>query len=318
MQEFNKSIRGKLFAYFQSKLRTKKSSNNWYRSDCIFCGGHQSMGINIEQFKAHCFKCGEKHTPITLLMSMESFETKAQAHGFLKIQQEYEAYDRMAIGTEKRVVREINLPESYTSIISGDSVRAKAARAYMKSRKFDLNKLALDGVGYCTKGEYEGYIIFPFYRKGKLVFFQGRKFMGGGPKMKNPEVADFGIGKTQLIFNEDALFMYSKVYITESVTNSLTMGDMGSGLLGKSCSSYQLNKLVLAPFTSAVIILDPDALKEAYMLAMQLVQFKKVKVVELPKEKDVNDIGKKATIKIIKDTPYENYQYFNSKRLNIK
>lgn len=54
--------------------------------------------------------------------------------------------------------------------------------------------------------------------------------------------------------------------------------------------------------------LDPDARSYAVNLALKLVAYKKVKVVFLPEGFDVNDLGKKQTLKLVYQTRYQSYQ----------
>ena len=307
MKQYNPKIRGKLFKYFQGRLGLKKSTKGWWRCNCIYCGGNYTFGIHLESYRVHCFKCAHQSNPIVLLMDIEGFDTMAQAWEFLNIQQEYDAYDRMVTKEEKIETIPIELPKSFTILIQGESLMAKAARHYMRKRNFNINRLSLQGVGYCTEGEYSGYIVFPYYRKGKLVYFQGRRYMGSGPKMKNPMEEIYGVGKSSLIYNEDALFIYNKVYALESITNALTLGDNTIGLSGKSISTTQMTKILQSPCESIIIILDPDAMSEAYKMAMQMVSYKNIKVIRLPENKDVNDIGRKATLEIVKNNGYLKY-----------
>lgn len=274
------------------------------------------MGIHPDQAKAHCFKCLESKASIELLMDIEGFETLPKAYDFLKIQQEYEYYEAYA-RVQKREIKPIELPESFTLLTQGDSMYGKSARAYMKSRGFNINKLAMKGVGYCTDGEYDGYIVFPFYKKGQLVYFQGRRFLPFGPKMKNPPSEQFGIGKEQILYNQDALYIYNRCFIVESITNAETLGDAGVATLGKSISPYQLYNFIGSPCQKFVFILDPDAIKEALESAMQVVNYKDVKVVELPEEKDVNDLGKSKTLDFVKKTPYQDYNQLFRIKLNL-
>lgn len=306
MKQYNQSIRGKLFKYFEGRLRFKKSTKGWWRCDCMMCGGKYTFGINLEEYRVHCFKCPYHSNPVGLLMYLEGFQTYHEARKFLDIQQEYDAYDRM-VKVEKKEKVNISLPESYTILLQGNSLMGKAARHYMVKRGYNAIKLSLQGVGYCTDGEYAGYIIFPYYRKGELVYFQGRRYMGYGPKMHNPPEELYGVGKSSLIYNEDALFIYNKVYALESITNSLTLGDNTIGLSGKTISPVQFSKIIMSPCQKVIIILDPDALKEAITMAMQMVHYKQLKVIQLPEEKDVNDIGKKATLELVKANEYMKY-----------
>lgn len=308
MKYYNISIRGKLFKFFEGRLQIKKSTQGWWRCDCIMCGGHHTFGLNLEQRRVKCFKCDYNSDPIRLLMYIQNFETLPEAWKFLNVQQEYDSYERnLNKGIKKVETIKMDLPDSFKLIIQGDSIMGNSARHYMKKRGFNLTKISLQGVGYCTDGEYAGYIIFPFYRKGSLVYFQGRRYMGNGPKMKNPSEELYGVGKSSLIYNEDALYIYNKIYALESITNSLTLGDNTIGLSGKKASAIQLTKMIMSPCHKIILVLDSDAMKDAYELALQLVQYKEIKVIKMPDNKDVNDIGKKATLEIVKKIPYARY-----------
>jgi two-component system sensor histidine kinase KdpD len=56
--------------------------------------------------------------------------------------------------------------------------------------------------------------------------------------------------------------------------------------------------------------LDPDAKEYAINLALKLVAYKKVKVVFLPDGKDVNDLGRSQTLKLVYATRYQSYQKY--------
>lgn len=307
MKQYQDTIKGKLFKYFQDKLNLKQSTKGWWRSDCPYCDGHNTFGVNLENYHTHCFKCEHSSNPVELLMYMERFQTYNEARSFLNIQQEYEAYDRMVIKSKPKEVLTLELPETFKILTVGDSMMGKAARHYLEKRGFSVKKLGMQGVGYCTDGKYAGYIVFPYYSKGKLVYYQGRKYMGYGTKMRNPEEEEVGIGKSSLIYNEDALFIYNKIYAMESITNCLTLGDNAIGLSGKDISPWQMTRILQSPCERIVIILDPDAITKAYYMAMQIVHYKQVKVIQMPNEKDVNDLGKRMTMQIVKETPYQKY-----------
>lgn len=72
------------------------------------------------------------------------------------------------------------LPDGFKSILFGKSSLAKAARNYVKKRGFNLQKVAMAGWGYGTKGKYFGYLIIPFHQHGELVYFNARLFIGNG------------------------------------------------------------------------------------------------------------------------------------------
>ena len=102
--------------------------------------------------------------------------------------------------------------------------------------------------------------------------------------------------------------MYRSVFICEGALNALTMGDRGIATMGKAISAYQVNELLKSQCERFIILLDPDAKQYAINLGLKLINYKKVKVVFLPDGKDVNDLGRKETLKLIYNTRYQSYQ----------
>ena len=124
-----------------------------------------------------------------------------------------------------------------------------------------------------------------------------------------------GIGKSDVIYNIDALALFKTIYLVESITNSLTLGDQGIAIGGKIMSEYQVSRVLESPVQRVVIALDPDAMRDAHLLAMKFISSKKVKVVQFPEGKDVNDLGKKIAMRYIKNTKPSTYGRLLSERM---
>jgi hypothetical protein len=78
--------------------------------------------------------------------------------------------------------------------------------------------------------------------------------------------------------------------------------------MGKAISAYQVNQLIKSPVNRFILLLDPDAIKYSINLAFKLVAYKKVKVIQLPENKDCNDLKKPAVMKLVYQTRYQSYQ----------
>lgn len=157
-------------------------------------------------------------------------------------------------------------------------------------------------------GTTYGYLIIPFYYRGQLRYYNARNVIGKGPRYNNPDKDITGLGKQFIIFNHDALEMYRSVFICEGALNALTIGDRAIATMGKVVSKYQLNELIKAPCQRYIILLDFDAQKYAIELALKLIQYKKVKLVLFDDNRDVNDLGRKQTLKLVYATRYQSYQ----------
>lgn len=307
MAKLTSNFKGKLHQYFVKKLGAFDYRNGWLKCSCPFCSREGKFGINLSMNRTNCFRCGEHPSAIQLAIQLENFNTYAELVEFLN-KGEYSGYVFKEEAIELKSRKEVYLPEGFKSILLGNSTVAKAARRYVKKRGFDLNEVAMKGWGYGTQGKYFGYLIIPFHEEGKLVYFNARLFIGNGPKYNNPETSDTGLGKSFIIYNKDALYMYRMVYICEGTINAETMGERGIASGGKAVSRYQINEIIKSPVERIIILLDPDAKDRAIDLALKLVNYKKVKVVYLPEGKDVNDIGRNKTLRLIYSTPYQSYQ----------
>jgi len=142
---------------------------------------------------------------------------------------------------------------------------------------------------------------------GKMIYYHTRKFFGNGPKYNNPPTDEFGIGKGNLIYNIEALQVHDRVLLFEGVFNAETIGDKAIATGGKHLSQWQKSHLIDSPVERIDICLDDDALEQAIDLALELVHYKKVKIVNFPKGKDANDIGKKKTLKLTHKSKYLSY-----------
>lgn len=221
---------------------------------------------------------------------------------------DYSGYVFKEEKVELKGKKEFFLPDGFKNISMGTSLLARSARNYLKKRGFNIEELARKGWGYCNTGKYLGYIIIPFTEHGQLTYFNARLYMGAGPKYNNPEVDITGLGKSFIIYNADALEIYRTVFICEGAINAETLGENGIATGGKAVSRYQVNRLIKSPVEKFIILIDPDAKDKSLDLAFKLVPFKKVKVVFLPDNEDVNSLGKRRTLEYVRKTTYQTYQ----------
>lgn len=300
------SVKRKINEYLKKTLGMFDYRNGWLKGDCPECGHEKKFGVNLGTNRSNCFVCGYSKKPIKVIMDYENFHTYAEVMNLLN------NLDGLDFSVQKNVQRmsyakDAVLPEGFKLLKFGDTRLGKSARSYMRKRGFDIDELSMAGFGYCTSGEYFGYIIMPFYIDNKLVYFNARRYMASGTKYNNPNIEDFGIGKSVLIYNRDALNTYDTVYLVESILNARTLGDRACSFGGKSLSESQINDIIKSSCKRVIILLDPDAYKEAIKLGLRLIDHKKVKVVLLPGDNDVNDLGRKKTMQHVYSHRYLSY-----------
>lgn len=300
-------VKRKLYQYLKSRLGMRDYTRGWMKGDCPECGKEDKFGVNIGSNRSNCFVCGYGSKPIQIVVDYEKLTDVREALKFLN---QFEGLDYQIDDTVERMEfkKDAVLPDSFKSLMLGKNMYAKAARNYIKKRGFDIMELSRAGFGYCTRGKYEGYIIIPFYDiDGNLIYFNARLYLGNGTKYNNPEIEDFGVGKSVILYNIAALYLYNTIFLCEGAFNARTMGDKGVASGGKSISDIQLNYIIKSPVKNVIILLDPDAYPEAIKLGLRLVNHKKVKVIKLPDDSDPNDLGRKKTLKHIREHSYVNY-----------
>lgn len=305
-----KEVRGHIVSWCIDHLGFKEYNRGWYQGECPFCHGSIKMGLHPSRNQAHCFKCGYNSnlTDFFLSVTNSSFN---EAMEILKDQEPiYYTPDATLTSYKPLVEKKVycSMPPGFHLLNEGDNQISKSARNYIKRRGFNPQTMSSRGWGYCdsSNSKYFGYIIIPFFENFRLVYYNARLYMGYGPKYNNPTETEIGIGKSQLIYNVDSLKLYNTIYIAEGVFNAETWGNNCIAFGGKHPSPFQINLLTRSKVKRFIILLDPDAKKEAYQLAIILSSaLKKVKVIELPPEEDINSLGRKKVAKIIYNTRYD-------------
>lgn len=310
---YNEDIASRLYSYFIETLGLKENSKNWLVGDCPHCGKKNKFGINVHINMANCFVCGDRTSPLGVVKKVEGFNTFSEVY---KLITKYETFSidlaetlnrgKVSKKETSKIIKA--LPEEYKMVGLYDSKLDHLVRKQLKRRGFGLTKAMMLGFGYCAKGEYAQRLIIPFYKEGKIIYFNSRQLIKLGSKYKNPTEEEFGIGKGHIIYNHDALNFFNKVWIFEGVLNAATIGTNATATGGKQLSEWQINQYINSPCKRIVIGLDDDAYKEALQLALKIAPFKQVKILKFPKGKDANDLGRKATKELEKATPYLTYK----------
>lgn len=309
----NKNFKKLVGSYFLS-LGYSYYKNGWLKSTtfaCPFCG-REKLGVNPGSNFYHCFRCDSKGQLTDLIMEIENIYTYNELLKFLdgfKGGLYYSTYNGQIKERDKKEERTQEnkiLPDNFLLINQGTSELAKALRRYVKKRGFDIDKLSRKGWGYVTTGKYLGYLIMPYTKNHRVVYFNARNVMAPhGPRYLNPDNEDMENTKSTLLYNEEALDMYKSVYLCEGIINAETISDnRGICTAGKHLSKYQINLLIKKPVERIIICLDPDAMDKAFEIASMLIEHKLVKVLSFPDGKDINDIGRKEALRIAYSTSY--------------
>ena len=198
--------------------------------------------------------------------------------------------------TESKIV--VSLPSQYQPLwVKSKSLFYNHAISFLKKRGLDGIDIKKYKIGFCDTGVYQNRIIIPSYDdNGILNYFVGRSFMGG-MKYKNPNVS-----RDIVPFDWFIAWSYP-IVLCEGVFDAISIRTNAIPMLSKKPSKSLLRKIFEKQVKTIYIALDDDAKKDAYNLSEFFRDFGiDSKVVNLPKDKDPNDLGFNQMTSLINET----------------
>jgi DNA primase len=186
---------------------------------------------------------------------------------------------------------DVKLPKEYTSFEKGNklTIPYKEAYNYLRKRNITDKLISKYSIGYTTEGKYRGRIIVPSFDENEEInYFVSRSYVGHKNKYKNPEAE-----KDKIIFNEHLINWEEDVYLVEGVFDMFFI-DNSIPVLGKNVSEKLWSKLYDNCKKNVIICLDGDAWADAQKLYRKLEGGKltgRVRLVRVPKDKDVGELG---------------------------
>ena len=122
----------------------------------------------------------------------------------------------------------------------------------------------------------------------EINYFVSRSYVGHKNKYKNPEAE-----KDKIIFNEHLINWEEDVYLVEGVFDMFFINN-SIPVLGKNVSDKLWEKLYDNCKKNIIICLDGDAWDDAQKLYRKLdggVLTTRIRLIKLPKDKDVGELG---------------------------
>jgi len=191
------------------------------------------------------------------------------------------------------------LPKEYKPMwIRSKSLYQVHALKFLTDRgitKYDIKKYK---IGFCEDGLYQHRVIVPSHDEdGILNYFVGRSYMESGMKYKNPNVSKDVVGF-------DYHIAWSKpIVLCEGVFDAMSIRTNAIPMFGKKPPRKLLMKIFEKKVKTIYIALDDDARKDAFRLSEFFSDFGiDTKVVNLPKDKDPNDLGFEKMSNLIDET----------------
>lgn len=224
------------------KLNSIFTDDNGHHLWCNPYGGKNSR----ENGCYRCFKTEERGTLIGLVMRVDSCSAEEAMEllsgqtpiGLLELELDkfFQEKEEISVKPENKV----SIPEnSYLiSEMYSNSIHRVDAESYLKKRK-----LPIDGLYFCTEGDYRSRIIIPYYdQDGRLVYFNARHIGKAKLRYMGPPKS-VGVGKSDVLFCKSWPSKGSKIHVTEGEFDALTLtlsGFNGFACGGKVLSDQQL------------------------------------------------------------------------------
>lgn len=299
------------------------SQNGWHLFKCV-CGRNKQMAFNplydtVKCFSAKCplSKVGDYSDKTVDFIAKDMKLNRQKAFSIIsnyRITTKNINVDKLLNKYNKQVT-EIKLPDGFKNISEHDNILGQRAVKYLSNRGFDIDYLSELGFGYTTDpdSKFFGYIIIPFKKDNKLVYYIGRSFMPNLVKYYNPPVYQFNIGKSSLLFNEDALDDNEEIFLVEGWACAVTLGNNAISRQGSDLSIEQKSKIVRSNVKRVIIIPDYGFYRVDANIALQLQEAgKEVYLANTDKiveelgldpyyYNDVNSIGKEAVMNHVND-----------------
>ena len=305
-----------LLILLESVLGTSnKTSRGNYSFKCPFCTHHKNkLEINcITNAKSenpwHCWVCEAKGKTIRSLFKNAKIPDNkvAELNMIISPGKEY-----------KQVTTALELPKDFislTDIVENKiaTIESKHAIKFLRKRGITPEDIIKYNIGFCNDGPYKERVIIPSYDENGIVnYFIARAYKDGPTKYKNPPAdAKSAIG-WELYINWDA-----PIILVEGMFDALTIKRNVIPLFGKIIHEKLMKKLVRSSVNRIYIALDPDAIKNAFKYAEQLMAYgKEVFLVELD-GKDANEIGFERFLNIIENTEPLTFQSILAKKLQL-
>lgn len=267
--------------------------------------GKYNLEINTRKRFFKCWKCDDPKFSGSLGKLIKQYGSQMD----YKLYKALDIYDQSSFYEYNEDVEEEfqGLPDEMIFFSNMDENNSKHRQAYIymtQDRKIGMKSLLKYNIGFCIEGKYKNRIILPSINKnGEYTYFVARSFIGEKPTYLNPK-----FDKDKIIFNEGFINWDSTIYIVEGTFDRFALPENTIPILGKKLPSILIDRIQHHQ-PNIVVVLDPDAYKNAVQLTDELLAYynydnNKVKIVVLEGKNDIDEIrrniGEDEVIKMLK------------------
>lgn len=269
--------------------------------------GKFNLEINFDRRAFRCWKCDDpKFSGYNLEYLIREYGSKDDLQEYKQIREDYFdlSFDEDRPEIEVPEVR-VELPDEFIPFTSMDLDNPDHLHAYnylVMERKISRETIFKYRLGFCIEGRFKNRIVIPSYDKnGKLNYFVARTWIKGHrPTYMNPKIE-----KGKFIYNEGRINWDAPVYLVEGGFEELSFPVNTIPLLGKVIGEKLFYELKDKK-PEIIVILDPDAVKDAIRLYEQLQSIyydctEKVKIVIMEGKYDLDEVKRNFDVEGVKN-----------------
>ena len=283
-----------LLSDFLGEPKQHYESKGQISFDCPVCAdekgldkgdGKGNLEINYIRHVYKCWGCGETHGthgPLGKLFDGHATKQQKKVYNLIK-PEEFKQEDK------KRV--RLRLPEGFTLFKDSNPrfIPHIEAYKYLQSRGISDEMIDKYNIGYTVQGDFAYRVIIPSYDKDNILnYFVGRAWVNKKMKYKNPA----SVPKDEIIFNEKLVKWDEDIFLVEGAFDSFFLPNP-LVMLGKKMSKLIFETLYSKANGNIIICVDGDAWDDGLKMYHELNGgrlYNKIKIVKLPKDKDVCDL----------------------------
>lgn len=192
---------------------------------------------------------------------------------------------------------------------------------YFRERGIGPKRSVRYAIGWCESGYFRDRMVVPVIRGDDVVFFVARymrarppmcrgrllpcKRCGGSDEHRRLKKTLYpkGAKPGRHLFNFDVARHHKVIRVVEGVLDAIHVGRSAVATFGTSLSQYQMELLMRTAAQEIVIMWDRDAVDKARELATRLADLWRVRVVELPDERDPDEHTRDSLRELERSSP---------------
>lgn len=236
----------------ETRLVFKKQDGRDTNYGCPFCGDDHTLHVNYNKGEfgmARCHSCWYgTRSLIHLIRDVFGYVPKSMRSMTERSPLVFDIEKLFGAAKTQRV----ELPKDFVRLTERPTCSTtRLFHAYLKARGFSYDDVDVFGIGYAPS--LRGFLIFPFWQNGRVVYWQGRRVFGPAEaKNHNPPCT----GKRSFLYGYEQAVGQETGFICEGPLDGIAWGPGGLPLTSKDLHPEQLNAIRLLGFEKLIVCLD--------------------------------------------------------------